>query len=150
MKLVGFFFTPVENHISVKSEDDCGSSLRLSHGRISFVWGKPGVWRSLSSVVSRFLLVCWASVSYQWLVDRLSIVLRLSVRCQSLVCRASYGCPSIASRSIVAGRLSTVADHFSEYVSVICRLSVDLRSVLWNFSSIFTNKLIVSPPYLVA
>ena len=88
----------------------------------------------LSSVVSRFLLVCWASVSYQWLVDRLSIVLRLSVHCQSLVCRASYGCPSIAGRSIVAGRLSTVADHFSEYVSVICRPSIDLRSVLWNFS----------------
>ena len=53
----------------------------------------------LSSVVCRLLLVCWASVSYQWLVDRLSIVLRLSVCCQSLVCRASYGCPSIAGRS---------------------------------------------------
>lgn len=63
----------------------------------------------LSSVVCRLLLVCWASVSYQWFVDRLSIVLRLSVRCQSLVCRASYGCPLIAGQSIVAGRLSTVA-----------------------------------------
>lgn len=72
----------------------------------------------LSSVVCRLLLVCWASVSYQWLVDLLSIVLRLSVRCQSLVCRASYGCPLIAGQSIVAGRLSTVADHFSIRVRV--------------------------------
>ena len=128
----------MENHISVKSEYDCGSSvsrisaiywsfvfrltiiLRPFLGRISFLFGcwLCNGWRSSVGFLSvifrlydgsqfcRLLLVCWASVGYQWLVDRLSVVLRLSVRCLSLVCWALCGCPLIAGRSIVAGRLT--------------------------------------------
>ena len=89
----------MENHSSVKSEDDCGSSLRLSHGRISFVWGKPGVWRSFVfgclSVIARFLGVCQLSVTCWSSVHRLTVVCPLPVACLSGVVRLSVNCRSV-------------------------------------------------------
>ena len=88
----------MENHISVKSED-CGSSLRLSLGRISFVWGKPGVWRSFVfgclSVIARLLGVCQLSVTCWSSVHRLTVVCPLPVACLSGVVRLSVNCRSV-------------------------------------------------------
>lgn len=133
------FSSLVENHISVKSEYDCGSSVsRISAIYWSFVFRLTIILRPFLGRIS-FLFGCWLCNGWRSSVGFLSVIFRLYDGSQSFdgrffcvlsviarllgVCRLSVTCWSFVGRLTIVGPLPVAC------LLGVVRLSVDCRSV---------------------
>ena len=119
-------FSPlVENHISVKSEYDCGSSVsRISAIYWQFVFRLTIILRPFLGRIS-FLFGCWLCNGWRSSVGFLSVIFRLYDGSQSLAV-VFFG--SVGYCSFV-GRLSVISD-----LLIVCRSSYDCRSIACRLS----------------